>query len=169
MLKIFNVKTAKKGFTPLEIGGAKSKHQESKSLTGFTLIEIIVTISIFSIVVGIILGTFISGVRQQRIFFAGQTILDQTSYALEYIGRALRMARKELSAPTCLSQNGLNYEVKYGGSGLRFINFLEGGDCQEIYLQNGHLKYQKDLDSAMPPAPLNLTSDNLEIAVIHCS
>lgn len=127
---------------------------------GFTLIEMMVTITIFSIVIGVILGIFISGVQQQRIALTGQVLLDQTSYALEYMSRALRMARKELSAPACLSQNGLNYEITRSGAGLKFINHLQNDDCQEFFLESGQLKYwKKSTEETLP-----LTSNKLEIA-----
>lgn len=127
---------------------------------GFTLIEMMVTITIFSIVIGVILGIFISGVQQQRIALTGQVLLDQTSYALEYMSRALRMARKELLSPACLSQNGLNYEITRSGAGLKFINHLQNDDCQEFFLESGQLKYWKKSTGETLP----LTSNKLEIA-----
>ena len=140
---------------------------------GFTLIEMLVAIMIFSIVVGAISGIFISGLLQQRRALASRALLDQTSYALEYMSRALRMAKKE-TIEGCLLTYGLNYEipVEYRingnenlGTGLRFINHLQGDECQEFYLdlENGQLKYQKEANLVSPPLPLDLTSDELEI------
>ncbi|GAI33847.1 unnamed protein product, partial [marine sediment metagenome] len=57
-------------------------------------------------------GVFISGFRGQRSALSSQRLLDQTSYALEYMSRALRMASKQTAdIPACLSQDGLNYEI----------------------------------------------------------
>lgn len=125
---------------------------------GFTLIELLVTIAIFSIIIGTILGIFISGIRQQRIALTTQTILDQASYALEYMSRALRMAKKELGEG-CLPQRGFNYQLTRGGSGLKFINTLEENDCQEFFLEDGQLKYWKKRTGQT----LALTSGKLEI------
>ncbi len=127
---------------------------------GFTLIELLVVIGIFSIVIGMVSVIFILGIRQQKVAFVSQTVLDQTSFALEFMSRALRMARKELSTPTCLSQNGLNYEITLPGSGLKFINSLENSDCQEFFLESGQLKYWKKSTGETLP----LTSNKLEIA-----
>ena len=130
---------------------------------GFTLVELLVVVAIFLILIGAIIGIFISGVRKQRLILTQQTILDQTSFVLEYMSRSLRMATKELSAPSCLSQNGLNYEITHNGTGLRFINFLENNDCQEFFLQNGQLRYWKRSTGITLP----LTPDRLEIIFLR--
>lgn len=130
----------------------------------FTLVELLVTIGVFSTVIGMVSGIFILGLRQQRLAFAGQAVLDQASFAVEYMGRVLRMAKKELAAsPTCLSQRGLNYEVTRSGSGIKFINHLEGDDCQEFFLESTQLKYRKKIGLAGEET-LFLTSDKLEIS-----
>lgn len=137
---------------------------------GFTLIEMLVAVAIFSLLVGAISGLFISGIRLQRGALVSQEILNQTSYTLEYISRALRMAKKE-SGEGCLSEAGLNYEIpgKYRiekdknlGTGLRFINHLENDDCQEFFLEAGQLKYKKKVESP-GEVTLDLTSKDLEI------
>ena len=67
------------------------------------------------------------------------------------------MARKELAAPACLSQNGLNYEINPSTGGVRFIN--SDGECQEFFLETStnRLKEWKG-------GPENyLTSDIMEI------
>lgn len=128
---------------------------------GFTLIEMLVAVVIFSLIIGAISGIFISGLIGQRQALVSQKLLDQTSYALEYMGRALRMARKQTTGlPACLSQNGLNYEIAEivpGVSGLKFINHLENDDCQGFFLQDEKLKQLKG------GIVYDLTSSNLEI------
>jgi prepilin-type N-terminal cleavage/methylation domain-containing protein len=127
---------------------------------GFTLIELLVTIAIFSIIIGAIIGIFISGVRQQRDALQNQVLLNQMSYVLEFMSRALRMASKE-SGQGCLSQNGLNYELTRGGNGITFINVLENNDCQEFFLEAGQLKYFKKSTGQILPltsAKFNITS-----------
>lgn len=133
---------------------------------GFTLIEMLVVMSIFIVLIGVITGIFITGIKQQRNILAYQSVLDQTSYALEYMSRSLRLAKKELSAGTCLSQYGLNYEItdiQPGYPGLKFINVLEYNDCQAFFVKDGQLKYQKDLDISPSPPPLNLTSNKIRV------
>jgi len=132
-----------------------------KSQKSFTLIELLVAVMIFSLIGGIAAGVFVTGLRAQRKSLATQEILSQTSYLMEYMSRALRMARKELSAPDCLSQDGLNYEIADvipGQSGLKFRNYQ--GVCQGFFLQAGQLKEWKEgyLE------PLALTSEDLQVS-----
>lgn len=128
---------------------------------GFTLVEMLVAIFIFTLVIGAMVGLFISGIRGQKNALTTQRLLDQTSYNLEYMSRALRMALKEgqQDGPDCLSQDGLNYEVV--NSRLRFINHLENDDCQEFFLDGTRLKQTKEGEE------LFLTSDNLEVASLN--
>lgn len=121
------------------------------SQQGFTLIELLIAVSIFSLVAAAAVGLFASAVGAQRKSLASQELLDQAGYALEYISRALRMARKELNcqdplAPStcsCLSSwgYGWNYEIRREGKGLRFVNYQ--GVCQEFFLEGGQLKQGK--------------------------
>lgn len=127
----------------------------------FTLVELLVAIGIFSIVIGMVSGIFILGIRQQKVAFASQIVLDQASFALEYMSRTLRMASKELSS-SCLSQRGLNYEITHSGSGVKFINHLESDDCQEFFLESGQLKYRKKIGQSGEQS-LPLTSGKLEV------
>ncbi len=138
---------------------------------GFTLVEMLVGVTVFSLTIGTISTLLISAVSQQRAVLSSQVLLDQTSYALEYMSRAQRAAQKELSAPGCLSSNGLNYEIpsEYQingdenlGIGLRFINLLQNNDCQEFFLQGTKLKYKRSVGLPQESI-LDLTSDKLEV------
>ena len=143
MLKCFNVKI-KKG--------------------GFTLIEMLAAVMIFSLIIGAISGVFISSFRSQKSALSSQRLLDQTSYALEYMSRALRMATKQTAdIPACLFQSGLNYENVPGVSGLKFINHLEDDDCQEFFLENKQLKQKKNNLTET----VELTSSKLEITSLN--
>lgn len=136
-----------------------------KNKNGFTLVEIIVALAIFSIIIGITSGVFLSGIQAQRKTLASQDLLDQTNYALEYMSRALRMARKELSAPGCLSQNGLNYEITRGGKGLKFINYQ--GVCQEFFwdINTNRLKESKGgFEEFLTSADFEIKSFNIKLA-----
>ncbi|XOB41950.1 MAG: PilW family protein [Candidatus Nealsonbacteria bacterium] len=137
---------------------------------GFTLIEMLVAVMIFSLIIGAISGVFISGFRGQKSALSSQRLLNQTSYALEYMSRALRMASKQTTdIPACLSQEGLNYEITHNGSGLKFINHLEEDDCQEFFLEGAQLKYRKKIGEAGREETLDLTSSNLQITSLKFS
>lgn len=127
-------------------------HQRS-----FTLIEILVAIAIFTLVVAITTGLFISSIMVHRRSLASQTLLDETGYAFEYISRALRMARKDLEGNCLTAKN--NYALIAGR--LRFLNYQ--GKCEEFFLEGGQLNKAESEDATPPTSgqSLPLTSANL--------
>ena len=130
-----------------------------KKSRGFTLIEMIVAAGIFSLISGSISGLFISGIHGQRRVLATQRLLDQTSFAMEYMSRSLRMANKD-TGPVCLNALDSNYEITSTGDiGLRFINILENDDCQEFFLEGGKLKQKKNNLADT----VDLTSDKIDV------
>lgn len=116
---------------------------------GFTIIEMLVAVTIFTLIVGSATGLFISAVRSQSKALAAQKLLDETSYVMEYMSRALRMAKKETNAPSCLSSNGLNYENPSFPSldSIKFIKYEHATNqdvCYEFFLDGDQLKERKN-------------------------
>ena len=139
---------------------------------GYTLIEVLVAVVIFFIIVGSPTGFFIISLRSQARNLSLREAIDASSYALEYMGRALRMAKKEVNPPTCLSLYGLNYEltsnrnlggINYSGIGIKFINYH--GECQEFFLDEttGHDTKGQLMETKNESAPVALTPSGLEI------
>lgn len=132
---------------------------------GYTLIEILVAISIFFIVIAAPTGLFVGSLKGQQKALSTQELLDNVSYNLEYISRALRMAKKDLVGD-CIEE-GSNYEnpgPKISKiSKIRFLNYR--GHCQEFLLHNDRLgiKISTDEDEENLGEFLPLTSDDLEI------
>lgn len=147
---------------------------------GVSLIEMLVAVAIFGIIIGAISGIFISAIRTQRRVLATQELLDQTSYVLEYMGRAIRMVRKELNCinpndpatcsssnpPYCLTVNGYGYNYEWGPSGV--ITFIDyNGICTTYILKTGRINKitPTDCPATVPPTPPScpLTSDKLQV------
>lgn len=133
---------------------------------GYTLIEILVAVGIFTILIAAPTGFFVGSLRGQLKTLASQKLLDNTSYTLEYISRSLRMAKKELSADpltACLLEGGTilyghNYQITRGGNGLKFINYKN--ECQEFFLDENDHRLKESKNGA---APVALTAEDLEI------
>jgi len=131
---------------------------------GFTIVELLVVVAVFVIVLTIVSDLFLSSFLSQRRLLAWQTTFEQVSFLAEYLSRSLRMAKKELAAPSCLSSNGLNYELTHGGQGIKFIN--SQGICQEFFLdtstkrlkevKNGESQYLTAAESEVLAFNLNL-------------
>lgn len=137
-------------------------------MRGFTIIEMLVAVAVFSFVISAASGVFIFALKSQRQGLAFQTMLDQVSYLEEYMSRAIRMAKKEKSAPNCLSNNGLNYEKTRAGQGLKFVNYQ--GYCQEFFFDaaSGRLKEAKSgptaVENFLTSASLTISSFNIKLA-----
>ena len=102
---------------------------------GFTLIEMVVAVAVFILVITAASGLFVFSLKAQRQSLAYQELLDQSSYLMEYMSRAIRMAQKDI-AGTCTGTAKINYA--FSGQCLKFINYKD--QCQQFCLDNGRLK-----------------------------
>lgn len=125
----------------------------------FTLIELMVAVLIFSLVVTAVSGILISSLKSQKRILAEQRVLDQTSYVLEYMSRALRMAKKDLTG-SCITIN-TNYQKTRLDKGLQFINYKD--ECWEFFLENEQLKERRKIGIPLEEETIELTSAKLQI------
>jgi len=158
---MFYLNNFKKGFIP--------QNFLKKNLGGFTLIEIMIAVAIFSLLISSATTLFVSSIKEQRRSLSYQQLADQVSYAIEYMSRSCRMASKEIfdNPFHCLSSTGINFENPSGdASRLRFIKFDEESSadiCHEFYLNNGQLiEYKRNMTTGEEISQ-PLTSDNLQI------
>jgi prepilin-type N-terminal cleavage/methylation domain-containing protein len=113
---------------------------------GFTLIEMMVVMAVFLFVIGAAITIFISTIQEQKRILSEQEILNQVSYVLEYMSKALRMAKSAVtdSDTDCLGQGNLGYVymltrpdlVSGVFKGIKFINQSNQNACQEFFLDN---------------------------------
>lgn len=120
---------------------------------GFTLVEMLIVVLIFSIVIGAAVGVFVSAIKIQKYNLTYQQLLNQVSYAMEYMSRAVRMAAKDDG--TC-GFSGENYKVSDGNRKIEFRNYK--GECQEFYW---------DTDTNQLVSSSALTSDDFEITSLN--
>ena len=124
------------------------------------MVEILVSIAIFSLLIAGPTGFFISSIKGQKKALSTQELIDNASYFLEYFSRAVRMAQKEKnigSPEACLSFDGINYELTEG-PGIKFINYK--GECQKIYLESSTKRLKEERGGQETGY---LTSVNLEV------
>lgn len=146
----------------------KIRHPQ-KFFTGFTLIEMLVSVGIFIIIVGVICSVFTSTLKNQKRTLAYQELLDQTGYAVEYMSRLIRTVTRDEDG-TCLSSAGLNYEkVNTGAGGIRFI---WRGECREFFREWNsevgvyQLKERRNIGTADEKF-LELTSDKINVVLFN--
>jgi prepilin-type N-terminal cleavage/methylation domain-containing protein len=121
---------------------------KKQNKSGFTLIELVVVISVFLLVMGTAIGIFISVIENQKKISAEQEIISQASYVIEYMSKALRMAKTDLVGDVTiggclgLDYKGYNYLfTKLDSStnkyfGIKFINQSDNNACVEFFLDN---------------------------------
>ena len=120
---------------------------------GFTFIELLVTMTIISIVVVAATGIFTKVIRNQVWSTSSQQLLSQTSYAMEYMSRAMRMAQQD--------EIGKNYNLI--DKGIEFKNYK--GELQKFFLdpKTGCLMEALLQEGAEERAVNFLTSGKLEV------
>lgn len=140
---------------------------------GFTLAEVLVAVSVFSILVVIMSSAFIHALKIQRYNLAHQGLLDQTSFAMEYMSRHIRMAKTRIAGMSNLACNNVdpnrNYHVD--GGTIQFIQYrYESGQvnptlvCTEFSLSGGRLRETvRDMNTGAEIFESYLTSDNLAV------
>lgn len=138
------------------------KKKKNNFENGFTLAELLVGMSIFSLILVAVSGIFVSALRSQKRALASMEVSGQTSYLMEHISRALRMAKKDDvdygdGVVNCLSEDKTNYETTTN-NGIRFRNYKN--ECQEFYLDNNTHQLMEKIGSN---ATSTLTSPNLRV------
>jgi len=134
------------------------KFKNQKFTTGFTIIELMIAVTLFSVIVGVVSNIFIASLQVQRKSISFENIFDQTSYLMEYMSRSLRMAKTETVAGSCLSAKNKNYQLTRGGNGVKFIN--SQGICQEFYLDVSSKRLKEAKGGTQEQF---LTSENSEV------
>ena len=128
----------------------------------FTLIEVLIGISIFMVVIVSFLGLFGSAFSAQRRNLNAAYLLDNVSFTAEYMSRAIRMAQKDLLG-TCIGSKN-NFEI--GTNSIKFLNCQPIiCICQEFFLQNQVIMVDKN-GVSQPLTPSNLIVEKLNFEVL---
>lgn len=141
-----------------------------KKESGFTIIETVVVIAVFLLVIGAGLSIFISIVVNQKKLLSEQKIINQISYTLEHMSKAMRMAKLTAdNERTCISQNHMfilsRPNLSTGSyDSIKFVNQSNGGACTEFYLDTADGVLKEIINNGYPTP---LTSSDLKIKFIR--
>ncbi len=136
-------------------------NKKRKKEKGFTLIELLVVIGVFSGVITFIVGIFVANFEMQRKTMTVQKTIGEISYAMEYMSRAIRMAKNDESG-NCLEESnseGYTYGIPAEGNGIQFIDYQNR--CVKFFLEDGLLK--KGIRESGTWNKYKLTSGLLEV------
>ena len=113
---------------------------------GMTVIELVVSLTVFFIILSVSATIFVSILNQQRKILAEQELLNQTNYVMDYTSRLLREAVKDEDG-MCIVDGGY-YELSHlnGTTNIHEgIKFLGQDDvCYEFFLDSGVIKERKN-------------------------
>ena len=126
---------------------------------GFTILEMLIAVTIFTLVVASASGLFVSSLKAQRSTLAYQQLLDQTSYLMEYMSRAVRMAKKDITG-ACTGTAKLNYV--FSGQCLKFMNYKNPSQCQQFCLVGSRIVDENG--NYLTASDLKVTSFNVSLS-----
>jgi len=117
---------------------------------GFSLIEMLVSVAIFTVVITISLSIFQSVNKSQSNAIAVQSVQESMRYALEVMSKELRSARHVYSdfdgdgtgdTDDCLGGGAYdNYVVRFGfNAGRKVYNFMSSGGDLFLYFKDKNL------------------------------
>jgi len=127
---------------------------------GVTLLEIMIAISVFSILIVAAIGLFSSLIKNQKELLDRAYVLNTLSYSTEYMAKSLRMAQKDIVG-NCIGKNE-NF-VLQGEAGIKFLNY--NNECQEFWLEGGGIKVRK-LNFTHNLTPSNINVEGLSFVLL---
>jgi len=108
----------------------------AKGNKGFTLLETTIAMGIFAVVISITIGAFILSIQTQRVVLAEKAVAENINFALEFMSRQIRVARRD-GAGGCIS---LDDTLEVSGSQISFINGAD--DCVRFFLSSNTIVYE---------------------------
>lgn len=106
---------------------------------GFTLLELLLSVAIFAILATAASGVMVSAVRSYQQIGAGQNFIDNTQFALEFMSRQLRLARK--GTPSCITGAQQNFDIfttVNPNDSIRFLDYQ--GRCIVYQLASSEIR-----------------------------
>lgn len=97
---------------------------------GFSLMEIIVAVGIFGVIIVAATGVFQKVIESQRSAIAAQNTQESVRFALEVMGKEIRLAKKKTAVDECENLFG-----SYGAEN-KVYDVVTSGDGDELYFKN---------------------------------
>lgn len=129
-----------KGFTPLEKKSNAHRKNRNKSLTGFTLVEMMVSVAIFAIVMTIALGSLLAISESDRKAQTLKSVINNLNFALDSMSRSIRTgsvyhcdaSQSPLTSPrdcSVSSATSLAYQPSEGGTYVYRLEVADAALC----------------------------------------
>lgn len=145
---------SQRGPVPLGVGRVK----RPQALTGFTLIEVLLAVGVLTILAGTASGALISAMRAYQEVTAVQNMTDNVQFALEYMSRQMRLARRSTGSE-CSSFPP--WPLPAGVTFQTFPNIIQFVDYQSrciVYIIAAEMIFVSTNNLAGPFLPLTSSS-----------
>lgn len=133
----------------------------NKSQFGFSLLEILVALGIFSVVAISTTMIFQKVTESQRLAIAAQNTQESLRYTMEHISKEIRMAQEDDGA--CTSAPGTVFESQTGNTELYFKN--QDGKCVVYKETNGAFEITRGGNPAAVITPNDINVSNLNFYI----
>ncbi|HZJ40830.1 MAG TPA: type II secretion system protein [Candidatus Saccharimonadales bacterium] len=151
--------------------GAKDYHKNKQQKRGFSLIEVLVSVSLFVIIILSATEIFRLVIQGQRDAIASQNVQESLKYFFEVIGKEMRMAKKnENVCPVIPADKIFLLETNSLGDILRFRNYYD--ECVYYYLELDNSKKRFKIARNTPGnlasgfiSPAKIIIDTLDFAL----
>lgn len=129
---------------------------------GFTLIELVIAVSIFMIILMLLGGLVASSIRFQRQAIDAQNVDFTLRSSLEILSRDIRLAAKD-TAGSCVGTARKDFSQPNGATSLQFLN--DRSECIKYYLKSGviHRKFINGADQALTSGNAYVTELNFDV------
>lgn len=133
---------------------------------GVTLLELIVSVGLFSFTMISATSIFKSVIDGQREAIVSQNMQESIRYAFERMSKEIRMANKDKTG-VCTTAGDKVYDLNITEDRLFFLNYRN--ECVAYYLQDDRLYMSWDPDGpafeALPLTPKDIKVKNLKFKV----
>ncbi len=118
------------------IGSSKQGNRKiASNLPGFTLVELLVSVSLFAFIILSVTGLFKLSIDSQRQSLANQNIQDSLKYFFEMTSKEMRMAKTNEGDCSGIPNQEIFFLTNVGNNQeLRFKNYYD--QCVSYYLVN---------------------------------
>ncbi len=135
--------------------------KEYKNKEGFSLIELTVSVGIFSIIVVSVMQIFNTSLVAQRKSLALKQIQENIRYSFEVMSKEIRMARVDYNG-VCVPANTV-YWSNPSEPELYFLNQYQ--QCVRYFIENSRLKIERGGTPAVFVTPESLKVEEMEFDI----
>jgi len=136
-----------------------------KKQAGFSLIELIVVLAIFSTVITVVVGSFLVMLQSQRAVLAEKDVAENARFALEYMARQMRVVNR-YDASGGQPVGCVPVDTSFNSPTSSEIFFLSQADeCLHFYIENGVAKFESDLGIQDITSPSEVYVDALRFSL----